>query len=167
MRGGDQLLTIAELAIGLAGFSAVVVGFVHRGRLSEIDRMRFIAILTLTLTGAVLAFVPHLLDLAGTSGDVLWRSASGCFLVVILSYVFYFSRLRAAAIRAGAPAPFIVRLGLLVLSVLNLALQLSNVAGWPSDPGPFPYIAGLVVVLICASAFFAFLVLLRPEEPAA
>ena len=40
MTASDELLTLAELAIGLAGFAGVVAAFAYRGELAAIDRMR-------------------------------------------------------------------------------------------------------------------------------
>ncbi len=45
MEASDELLTIAELAVGLAGFSGVVVAFTRQGELSLTDRYRFIGLL--------------------------------------------------------------------------------------------------------------------------
>ncbi len=41
MEGSDELLTIAELAVGLAGIAGLVVAFTRHGRLLPTDRFRF------------------------------------------------------------------------------------------------------------------------------
>ena len=58
MEASDELLTIAELAIGLAGFSGVVIAFAHQGGLRAVDRFFFIALISIAGTAALLAFVP-------------------------------------------------------------------------------------------------------------
>ena len=55
MEGVDALPTIAEMAIGLAGFSAVVAAFTIRGELSQTDRSRFLLLFTTAFVAALLA----------------------------------------------------------------------------------------------------------------
>ncbi len=71
MQASDELLTIAELAIALAGFSGVVVAFAHQGKLTAIDRTRFTLLLSLAMGAAVVSFAPSLLHLLGLTGEAI------------------------------------------------------------------------------------------------
>ena len=81
MTGIDALLTIAEMAIALAGFSAVVAAFARQGALSPEDRSRFVWLFSTAFVAALLAFVPVLLIEANFEPPELWRCASGVMLL--------------------------------------------------------------------------------------
>lgn len=90
MEAADELLTLAELAIGLAGFSGVVVAFAHQGELTPLDRWRFAGLLSLSMGAAVAAFVPSIFHHLGFSGAPLWRASSLTFLAFALPYCAIF-----------------------------------------------------------------------------
>ena len=71
MEASEELLTIAELAIGLAGFSGVVVAFNRGGGLRPTDSFRFIALFCSALSVLVVAFVPFGFHYAGQAGPAL------------------------------------------------------------------------------------------------
>lgn len=67
----DELMTVAELAVGIAGFSAVVVAFLHGGHLNENESTRFRALIVTAGCTVGLAFVPSLLENSRFSGSPL------------------------------------------------------------------------------------------------
>lgn len=161
----DELLTLAELAIGLAGFSGVVVAFAHQGELTPLDRWRFAGLLSLSMGAAVAAFVPSIFHHLGFTGPSLWRASSAVFLVFALPYVATFPpRLlrMSREIDAVPPASFLA--ATFVLSTLNLGLQVLNIVGWPHAPGAALFVIGLLAWLVIASLFFGLLVLSRPRS---
>ena len=164
MRASDELLTLAELAIGLAGFSGVVVAFARQGELTQVDRWRFAGLLSLTIGAAATAFVPSILHNFGVSGVALWRASSVVFLVVAVIYLLILPpRLIRISRERGTVPPRAFIVGTFSLSAVNLATQLANALGWPAEPGPALLISGLVIWLVIASLFFALLVLSRPS----
>jgi hypothetical protein len=166
MRGSDELLTLAELAIGLAGFSGVVAAFAYRGRLEALDRVRFIALFTSAIGSAVFAFVPLLFHHAGFDEASTWRASSLLFFLAAVAFTAVIGRpLRRTALTSGAAIPPWLIAWMFALAILNYALQLSNALGWPYPPSPLPFLAGLVICVYYAASFFAFLVLFRPNEP--
>jgi hypothetical protein len=168
MSASDELLTIAELAIGLAGFSGVVVAFAYRGQLEAIDRMRFIALFSTAISTAIFAFLPFVFARGGFSEATTWRCSSALLLTwSIVLGIPIGSRLRRAALDRGAAARRALIFALWGLAILNMLLQLLNAIGSPSTPGPLPYVGGLLILIVFAAVFFAFLVLFRPKEPAA
>ena len=167
MNASDELLTIAELAIGLAGFSGVVVAFAYRGQLEKVDRMRFIALFSTAISTAIFAFLPFVLARGGLSEAATWRCSSALLLAWSIVLGIPYSRLRRTALDAGAAASPALIFAISGLTVLNMLLQLLNAIGTPYTPGPLPYVTGLLLFLVFSAVFFAFLVLLRPKEPAA
>ena len=82
MEASDELLTIAELAIGLAGFSGVIVAFTHRDGLSEVNRNHFIVLFSTAISAVFMAFVPFGFHYQGKVGPALWESSSLVMLIV-------------------------------------------------------------------------------------
>jgi hypothetical protein len=168
MQVSDELLTIAELAIGLAGFSGVVVAFGYRGNLEEVDRYRFIALLAASFTTAILAFVPLLLNHAGIGDGPIWRTSSAIAIVAqALHARAIVPRMPRVARRSGAGAPGSILAVISALAGVLLLLQAANALAWPFSPGPIPYLLGLIVWLLWSAILFGILVLFRPREPAA
>ncbi len=164
MKAFDQLLTMSELAIGLAGFAGVVVAFARGGKLATIDRWRFAGLLSLAMGAAVMAYVPLLLDLTGVSGPALWRASSGVFLGIGVLFIAIFPSRAIRALReADAPLPWGFLLPTFGLSAANLLLQLLNALGWPFNPGPLLFVAGILTWLVVVALFFGILVLGRPD----
>jgi hypothetical protein len=81
MEAADELLTISELAIVLAGFSGVVAAFGHRNGLGRDQRFFFIALVTVALSTVILAFVPFLLH---SGGVMVWIILSGMTFVYMV-----------------------------------------------------------------------------------
>ena len=164
MEASDELLTIAELAIGLAGFSGVAVAFTRRGGLRPVDRFRFIALFSQALSIVVLAFVPIGFHHAGQVGPALWMGSSAVMLVLGVSAAW----LLGVRFRPAFPADeqFSRQLSTVTygLPILNLFLQLANLVGWPMESGALLYLAGLILHLVTAALLFAFLVLFGARE---
>jgi hypothetical protein len=160
MGGTETLLTIAELAIGLAGFSAVVAAFTIRGELSPTDRSRFIWLFTTAFVAALLAFVPSMLSEAGLADATLWRASSGIWIVAWLISTGIF----AIGLLRRDPSKWRPRWSALTLvpSVLNLALVVMNVWGVAWEPSGAVYIFSTLLWLCAAALVFMSIVLERP-----
>ena len=165
MRATDELLTIAELAIALAGFSAVVVAFTHRGSLRDAERFYFAALLATAGSAVLLSFVPFLFSHAGFLGPSLWLRAS---VAMILVWILLLGSTVASSYRAGLwtsqPLGPFAGTVMGIVPALILPLQIANVVGWPMDSGPLLYLASLVLWLATAGMLFAFLVLVGADE---
>ncbi len=165
MQASDELLTIAELAIGLAGFSGVVVAFSDRGQITGLDWWRFAALLTMSVAAAVVAFVPSILNLVGVAEDQLWRLASLAFLVVGIPIAAVFPRrLIRANLETGVGIPRKALAPVFLSALLNLVIQVCNVLGWPWSPHAGPFVIGLLIWLVIAASAFGLLVLHRPTH---
>ena len=82
MEASDELLTIAELAIGIAGFSGIIAAFLQGGGLHPFDRFRFVNLFITVFAALVLAFLPLLLDGFISPEEKLWRISSGAMIGV-------------------------------------------------------------------------------------
>ena len=158
------MLTIAEMAIGLAGFSGVAVAFTRRGGFRQTDRFRFIALFSQALSVVVLAFVPIGFHHAGQVGPALWMGSSAVMLVVWVSSFW----LLGVRFRPEFPADeqFSKQLSAVTYSppILNVSLQVANLVGWPMESGALLYLAGLILYLMTAALLFAFLFLFGAKE---
>jgi hypothetical protein len=81
MEAADELLTISELAIALAGFSGVVAAFGHSNGIGRSQRFYFIALVIVALSTVILAFVPFLLH---SGGVMVWLILSGMTFVYMV-----------------------------------------------------------------------------------
>ena len=163
IQGGDVLLTMADVAVGLAGFSGVVTAFSRTRDFPPEDRVRFLMLVGGTFFVILLAFVPFLLELGGMSERDTWRWSSGVWLLGVVGCTPLVLAGRRVIVRGGQPAPGWSLLLITAVSLAAALAQLGNVLGWPYAPGPVPFLLGLVVGLVGSGAIFVYLVLIRPE----
>jgi hypothetical protein len=166
IQGGDVLLSMAEIAIGLAGFSGVVAAFSQSREFPAADRVRFLMLVGSTFGVVLFAFVPFLLELSGMSEPALWRWASGIWIAGFFVGSPLVLAGRRIIVAKGRPAPnWSVGLVLMV-SVAAFLAQFANMMNW-FTPGPVPYLLGLLSGLVGSGAIFVYLVLIRPDPEAA
>jgi hypothetical protein len=163
MEAREELLTIAEIAVGLAGFSGVVAAFLQRGGLPPADRLRFVGIFVTAFIAVVLAFVPIALEHGGLRDGSLWRLSSGamvfCGVVGLASYPASLRRIRAGLELTSWLPPML----LLAPSIANIVLQAANAGAWLWQPNFLPYLIGMLVWLYAAGILFVTTVLYRPR----
>jgi len=157
MTAADALMTIAEMSVGFAGFSAVVGVFTTRGELSRLDRFRFVFLFTSAFAAAVLAFVPILLSESGFEGPELWVASSGTMVVVWLLGAVFGARNRVPLTSSLVEGPLMS-----IPSVGNLVIQIGNVWGAFWHPSPAIYIAGNLIWLYVTGLIFVSIVIERP-----
>ncbi len=158
MEASDELLTIAELAIGLAGFSGIVVAFSHRKGLRENDRFRFITLFLIAMLALILAFVPFGFHHAGQAGPALWKGSSAVMLVFSIGITwFVLAHLPDFPVDQKVPKPVLaVTWG---TAILRNLIEVANIIGWPLESGPLLYPVALILWLMMAAVMFAFLVI--------
>jgi hypothetical protein len=162
----DSLSTIAELGIGLAGFSSIVVALGYRSRrLRPLDRMRVIGLLLGSLGAALLAVLPLILADSGNTPVVVWRASSAVFAVGLGSFLVYalsYRRTLSEAERAALhPGMWILTIGG-ILAFLPLLIW--NSAALNGEPSSGPYLSGLYFLLVYSSAQFFRVLLVRPAD---
>jgi hypothetical protein len=160
--GHDELLTIAEIAVGLAGLSGVIAVFIQRGGLSPADRLRFLALFGTAFAALVLAFVPIALAYSGFKNQDIWQISSVTMVfagLVGLVPLPFGQRTIRKEFKTTTSLPTVF---LLVPSGINLAIQLVNAGGWIWQPNFVPYLIGMLVYLYAIAFFFVIIVLFRP-----
>ena len=165
MGAEDALFTIAEMAVGVAGFSAIVAAFTGQGPLTVTDRRRVVWLFTCSFAAALLAFVPVLLREASLSGPDLWRysSASMSLVWVVAAAAWVFGEVRQNRSGSAEATGFWQGPAALVPSFLNFLLQLSNTFGLFWEPSAAAYVGGTLVWLYAAVLPFMSIVLERPD----
>ncbi len=168
MEAREELLTIAEISIGIAGFSGVIAAFLQRGGLHPLDRVRFVMLFGTAFTTLVLAYVPivvsHLVD--GTAQ--IWSYSSAVMIVVWITSIIFGIRFLIPELRrdhsnkSRTPGALIA-----IPSILNLGAQCLNAGGWLWAPGFVAYLFGLFVYLYASGLMFVFVIMFRPSESAA
>jgi len=164
LEGRDELLAIAEIAVGIAGFSGVVAAFTQRGGLSTADRLRFLAIFLSAFSALLLAFVPIALTYSGVSGAAIWRVSSVVMLVwSVVGLASYPQGARRIRQELGTTHSLPIVL-FAIPTCLSLGVQIVNAGGWIWSPNPVAYLFGMLVYLYSAGLFFVLIVLFRPRE---
>ena len=164
MEASDELPTIAELAVGLTGFSGVVVAFTQRGAPRRTDLFRFIALFSIAFAALVLAFVPFGFHHAGQSGTALWRGSSAVMLMVWICSIWLLGIRFSPEFPADEQFSRPVSVLVYGPALLNVTFQVANLVGWPMEPGPLLYLASLILWLFTAALMFAFLVLFGAKQ---
>lgn len=158
----EALSTIAELGIGISGFTGVVVaiGFGRTG-LRPLDRYRVLGLLFGSFGAALLAVLPIVLDDAGVAPVSLWRASSAVFVLYLVGFLAYAStapRSLSDADRRGLhPAMWIFAVGGQLVALPFLAWN--ALAGASS----VPYLGALYYLLVYSSLQFLRLLLVRPS----
>ena len=74
----ETLLTVAQVAMGLAGFSSVLVALSGEpSKWSSVDSFRISGMLSASLAALFLALAPFLLHFFGVDTALVWRWSSG------------------------------------------------------------------------------------------
>jgi hypothetical protein len=165
MGPSDTLSTVAEIALGLAGFTGVLVVLGRQpGRLSPTGAFRLIVLLVGSLSALFLALIPLVLHDSGLSGFVLWRVSSLVMAGSILSSVgFLVPRIRAfqrGESEAYNPSILVV---ISTGAVLVFVAQILNASGVLWSPGQGAYSLGLLFFLAAGVVQFV-RILFVPSE---
>ena len=87
MENAGILQLVAELALGVLGFSGVVAVLGRRsvGEWAPVDRFRFFGMVQITVVVLILAVLPFPFYSAGFASQAIWGSCSGVAVVLIVS----------------------------------------------------------------------------------
>ena len=166
MEEKELLLTIAQAALGIAGFSGVMSAFMKRpGKLTGVETYRVAVLLGVSFGAMFLAFLPLVLDALGSAGPLLWAQASAvmaAFSLVMLS-VFLLASWR---ISRQAPEIFNwwVMGGTALGHLANIVLQLVSATHASDLAGHGVYVVGLVWYLFHAALQFSRMLFIQPAD---
>ncbi len=159
----DALLTIAQIALGFAGFTGVVSAFRSPETWGASESFRLARMLDSSLYALLLALIPPGLAGAGLSPVATWRIASALFAVALLFRLWRaFAAIRAMPADAKAQLNRVATRVIQSINVLMAVLLALNATGVFWDPGFAVYYLGLLcLIAIAARQFTQFLVAVR------
>lgn len=154
----DTMQTLAEIAVGLVGFSGMVAVFIRRtGGEGEIAAFRVANLLSLGFTALFLALVPIGLAMSGLDGPELWQAASGTQAAAIGVLMWTFLRRgRLLSKRARAIFSDVAYFRLTVWPTLGaFAASVANAFAWPFGAFASVYFWALIWMLALTAITFA------------
>jgi hypothetical protein len=158
------LTTVAQIAVGLAGFTGIVIAFTRRpGELTPIERYRF-AILFGTSFGALfLSLVPFGVALVGVEAPALWRLSSAAFVAFEIGLVASLLPRTLRYVREAREL-FDLRIlgGLAAGHALAIVLLIVNAFGGFAGAAPGVFLWALVWLLFHTALQFARMLFVRP-----
>jgi hypothetical protein len=81
----DLLVTAAQVAVGLAGFTGVASALGNRATDTDVQRLRLMGLLSYSLLAAAFSVLPLVLSAMSIGETFLWQIASAIYLAVSLS----------------------------------------------------------------------------------
>jgi hypothetical protein len=155
--GSEALSTLAEVAIGLAGFSGIATAL-RGSQLHPADVWRTLALLVISFLVLFLSLVPYAFIAFGFGDSTLWRVSSAFGFILLPASGIPLLRLRPpdfSSVPYHYLSPYFgaVNGGVLVAFGVNLmALGSFGV-----------YFAGLLVLLAMAAVQFVLIIVARPS----
>lgn len=152
MQYNDTLLTIAELAVALAGFASLVSVLGQRQDKGSraLDSFRLQAMLEMALRNAAFALIPLPFLQTGASDPTIWRILSGVYLLAMVSHAG-FQIYRGHALVWGASW---LKVSLVSLTLISAVASAANILGLGGSHAFSLYLAALLVGLGFAGLLF-------------
>lgn len=153
----DLLFTLAEIAVAMAGFSAVVVVFRRRDQVgwAPADADRFNGMVLHSMASAFFCVLPSLLRVFTEDPALVWSFGSAAIGVQILAHCIVVYRLPST----GGSA-----LGSLIAGLAVGFLCGLNVLGIGFDREFRPYLVGVLWHVLQAGVLFVMLVWVRADD---
>jgi hypothetical protein len=160
VEGSDALFALSEVAIGVAGFSAVAL-VLSRNRDSLSPELLFI-IRTSSVNGVTVAFLalfPWVLTYASLSPAGVWRWSSGAVLFSIL-FIAWTVVVRDQRVLGSPHDTGIFRMNVVAWDLIGFStvVHSGNLLGWPCHPSFSAFYLGLWLSLSVAGIAFCFLI---------
>ena len=154
MSEAETLTAIAELALGLAGFSAIVIALGERSGRTSVDRLAVIFLLSASFVTLFLALTPLVLVALGLSESSSFRASSAVMVIVAIVWLV---ALVPPGFRENVLQPMkqsvftVIVLGLAVANIVLQGVSAARLIG--VDPFGI-YLVGLFAYLLGAAATF-------------
>ncbi len=165
----QSLQIIAEIGIGLAGFSGLIVAFrKDAGPLTSVQKYRLQILLALAFGAMFLALLPELLHYMGVPPDRLWTLAG--LVLTCYSVVFVIWWITASyRLKASVPEIFdwFAFSRMAAGHIIAVLLQLAVIFSLLDDTSPGPYLAALMWYLLHAVQQFTRMLFVQPKKPSA
>jgi len=146
----DTLLTIAELAVALAGFASLVsvIGGRQNGTSRVFASMRLRLMLEVAFRNAAFALLPLPFLQLAPADPMVWRISSGLYIIITLGHTFLRLRRNQPAGESWLSASTSILLSISVLTAL------ANVLGMGGSNAFSLYLANLLLGLGAAGLSF-------------
>lgn len=172
LAGSNVLIALAEVAIGFAGFSAVVAALFRRRRTGDampFDEVRFLVMLEFSLTVLVFSLLPLALGLFEIGEERVWRIASGLLAAFLIFHLVgdYFLTIRRKRVALQSITWSIYVVASVGVAACALALVLSAL-GFQVGTAAGVYTTCLLWLVILAAIHFtrmAWLVASSTDQP--
>jgi hypothetical protein len=161
----DTLSTVAEIALGLAGFTGLLVVLGRQpGGFSPSEAFRLLILLVASLSALFLALIPLALHDSGLSGFVLWRVSSLIMAGSILASAGFLVR-RVRSFQRGDSEAYSPVILVLISTGAGLVFvaQILNASGVLGSPSPGAYSFGLLFFIAAGAVQFV-RILFVPSE---
>ena len=164
----ELLQTIAEIGIGLAGFSGLIVALRRRkGPFDEIQRYRMNLLFALAFGAMLISLLPELLDSFGVPADRIWFDSSAALATYTVLLLWWWI---SGAVRHARVVPEIFNwyafTSMSIGHFIMLMLQFGVMAGFIVERAPGAFAAGLVWYLIHAAQQFVRMLYIHPRDSA-
>ena len=162
---GSALLALAQVAVGLIGFSSVLVALSGEpSKWSALDSYRIKGMLGNSITLLLLSLVPFLLAFLGVDGALTWRCSAG--LVAVLLVIGMITNLRgylrlSESHRAATRPAFVW--SIYFVAVLVLIAESAAALGI-LEPAEGIYFLGLYFTLVLSAYLIVRFLFARPQR---
>lgn len=150
----DELLSIAEIAVTIAGFAALVS--VLAWRRDDFDPraegLRLVVALEASLFVAAFSLLPMIPQKFGVDDAIIWRVCALCYLLSDLAFSLVIAK-RIRGIEFFWPNAVLARL-IWFVSAIGQLLLLVAVIGYPADTSAAFYYSALYLNLINSGLLF-------------
>ena len=164
MEGAEILTTIAQLGLGTAGFSGIVVAFKRQpARLSDFEAFRVVLLFANSLAAIFLSLIPFALHYLGCDSTTVWRTASA--LCACFEVIFLLSRIKPTRrfLREQRGLFSIPQLAFVTFGhVVNCFVQFGNVFGFLGREPLAIFLFGLLWLLFHAVFQFGRILFVQP-----
>ena len=162
----DSFQTIAEISLGLAGFSGLIVALRKKsGPFTDVQKFRLYVLFGLTFGAMFLSLLPHLLVNLQIPDARLWFDCS--IAMISFSLVFSIWMIRAGR-RTATVAPEIFNWAIFFALTfghgITILLQFAVIAGIIEDRAPGAFMLGLVWYLLHATFQFVRMLFVLPKN---
>lgn len=160
----EILTTIAQLAIGVAGFSGVAIAFKRQpGKLVDVEAFRIAILFSNAFAAMFISLLPFPLHAIFNGADTVWRMGSG---VIAIFTAFFLKYYLGKTRRFRREIPELFNPIQLVMTrsghVCNILLQTANAAGLFRDKQSAVFIFGILWLLFHSTFQFGRMLFVQP-----
>ena len=159
----ETLVGVAEISLGLAGFSGIVTVLQFRGSWHPWDAFRTTILLIIGFGALILSLIPVAIQSFGVSGTVVWRMSSAVMLTYLIISTIVGQRLMKPLATEAIPHFRSVMAVFWGITATNCLIQLLNALA-VGIPGVFAgFFLGLLCLLLLGAIQFVAILLIRPR----